>query len=62
MTLKTIGLKRACQILDLSEETVTRLTKTGAIPFHRDDGNRRKFYLKDVRRVARQRSSKQSVR
>lgn len=52
---KVVGIKRASQILDLSEDRVRRLTWQGAIPCHRDDSNRRRFKLKDVKRLARQR-------
>jgi len=52
---KVCGLKRAAQLLDLSEHRVRRLTKQGRIAHCLDDGGRYKFVITDIKRLARQR-------
>lgn len=59
---KVCGIKRAAQILDLSEDRLRKLTKQGRVPSYRDDGGRFKYVVKDMKRLARQRASQQAER
>ena len=52
---KVVGIKRAAQLLNLSEQRVRKLTKKGHIEHCLDDGGRFKYVVPYLKRLARQR-------
>lgn len=53
-----IGLKATSRLLDLSEPSVRRLARTGILTVARDENNRRRFSLKQVKKLAKVRAKR----
>ncbi len=59
--MKTCGTKVACQTLNLTESAVRYLVRAGHLSCKRDDMNRRRFKIADVKRLARKRQRQGGV-
>lgn len=57
----TCGVTAVCQALGLSESGVRRLANSGQLPFERDEHGRRRFAVRDVKRLARERQRKNNA-
>ncbi len=51
-----VGPKTACKILDLTDHSIRRLGRTGELTVMRDDMNRRKYSLAELKKLARKRA------
>lgn len=57
-SVETVGIKTACRILDLTESSVRRLINRGALTAFRDDMNRRRFLVDELKTIARKRAAR----
>lgn len=55
---KTVGIKNACKVLDLTESSLRHLVRKGLLSNLRDDMNRRRFSVAELKKLAIQRAAR----